>query len=183
MNAGEAEYALEPTTFHSMQEAQELADILEENLRARRLGGASVRPELVEIFSELVNNAAEYGMSPHGARVHVRYMPHRRGHAFDLVIADSGQGIRATLAGNPTLAQLDTDAEAIGLAVRELVSGSGIPTRGIGLWMTLTEMKKPGRKLWIQSGSGLLTMYGDAEPELRETEERQGTMVRVTIPA
>ena len=52
-----------------------------------------------------------------------------------------------------------------------------------GLWMTVTEMRKPGRKLWVQSCSGLFTMYGAAGPELRETEHRQGAMVRLTIPA
>ena len=186
MHAHEKEYALEPTTFHSMQEAQELADALEGSLRGRDMGAPNVHPELnihpelVEIFSELVNNAAEHGMTPEGA--HVRYIPHRRGYAFDVVIADSGAGIRATLAGNPKAPQPETDAAAIGLAVQELVSGTGTPTRGIGLWMTLTEMRKPGRKLWIQSGPGLLTMYGTAEPQLRETEHRQGTMVRLTIP-
>ena len=75
-------------------------------------------------------------------------MPHRRGHVFDIVIADSGTGIRATLARNLVLSQPETDAAAIGMAVQELVSGTGIPTRGIALWMTLTEMRKPGRKLW-----------------------------------
>ena len=110
-------------------------------------------------------------------------MPHRRGRAFDAVIADSGPGIRATLARNPALPQPETDAAAMGLAVQELVSGTGVPTRGIGLWMTVTEMRKPGRKLWVQSGSGLLAMYGAAEPELRVTEYRHGTMVRLTIPA
>ena len=45
---------------------------------------------------------------------------------------------------------------------------------------TLSEMRKPGRKMWIQSGSGLLTMYAEAEPELRKTQHRQGTMVRRT---
>ena len=183
MSAEEIEYALEPTTFRSMREAQELADMLEENLGERRMGAASVRPELVEIFSELVNNAAEHGMTGEGANAHVRYLPHRRGKAFDVVVADSGAGIRATLAGNPELSPPESDAAAIGLAVQELVSGSGIPTRGIGLWMTVTEMRKPGRKLWIQSGAGLLTMYGAAEPDLREIEHRQGTMVRLTIPA
>ena len=180
MRAHEKEYALEPTTFHSMQEAQA-------RRRPRRKppgpgDGRSQGTELVEIFSALVNNAAEHGMTLEGAHAHVRYIPHRRGYAFDVVIADSGAGIRATLAGNPEVPQPETDAAAIGLAVQELVSGTGTPTRGIGLWMTLTEMKKPGRKLWIQSGSGLLTMYGAAEPQLRETEHRQGTMVRLTIP-
>ena len=54
------------------------------------MGAANVRPELVEMFSELVNNAAEHGMTEDGADAHVRYMPHRRNHAFDVVIADSG---------------------------------------------------------------------------------------------
>ena len=183
MSGGETEYALEPTTFRSMRDAQELTDVLEENLQERRMGAASVCPEVVEIVSKLVNNAAEHGMTEAGGHAHVRYMPHRRGKAFDVVVADSGPGIRATLAGNAGLPKPDTDAAAIGLAVQELVSGSGVPTRGIGLWMTVTEMRKPGRKLWIQSGSGLLTMYGVAEPELREIEHRQGAMVRLTIPA
>ena len=112
------------------------------------MGNPSIRPELVETFSQLVNNAAEHGMTPQGAHAHVRHMPHRRGHAFDVVIADSGAGIRATLARNLVLPQPETDAAAIGLAVQELVSGTGSPTRGIALWMTLTEMRKPGRKLW-----------------------------------
>ena len=183
MNTNEIEYSLEPTTFHSMQEAQDLANTLEENLQNRRMGAASVSPEVVEIFSELVNNAAEHGMTPEGAHAHVRYMPHRKGHAFDVVVSDSGVGIRTALANNPSLKQPETDEEAIGFAVQELVSGTGSPTRGIGLWMTLTEMRKPGRKMWIQSGSGLLTMYGEAEPELRKVQHRQGTMVRLTIPA
>ena len=67
MNTNEIDYSLEPTTFHSMQEAQELANTLEENLQNRRTGAASVRPEIVEVFSELVNNAAEHGMTPEGA--------------------------------------------------------------------------------------------------------------------
>ena len=183
MNANDMEYALEPTPFQSMEEAQELANLLEENLQGRRIGGASIRPEVVELFSELVNNTAEHGMNEEGAHAHVRYLPHRRGCAFDVVVVDSGEGIRATLSRNPDLRQLQTDSDAIGLAVQELVSGTGDPTRGIGLWMTLTGMRKPGRRLLIQSGSGLLTMYGDNEPELRKTEHRRGTMVRLTIPA
>jgi hypothetical protein len=49
------EYALEPTAFHRMREAQELTGTLEDNLRNRGMGAANVRAEVVEIFSELVN--------------------------------------------------------------------------------------------------------------------------------
>ena len=183
MNTNESKYALEPTAFHSMWETHELADTLEETIHGQGMGAANVRPELVATFSRIVNNAAEHGMTEAGAHAHVRFMPHRRGHAFDAVIADSGSGIRDTLARNSQIPQPESDADAIGMAIQELVSGAGVPIRGIGLWMTLVEMQKPGRKLWLHSGSGLLTMYGDAEPELRETEHRQGTLVRLTIPA
>ena len=66
--------------------------------------------------------------------------------------------------------------------IQELISGTGTPTRGIRLWITVAEMRRPGRKLQIHSGAGLLTMYGTAEPEITETELRQGTMIRANIP-
>lgn len=183
MSGEETQYALEPRAFRSMQAAQELTDVLEENLATANLGAANIRVELVEIFSEIVNNAAEHGMTENGASAHVRYMPHRRGHAFDVVVADEGPGIRDTLGNNPGILLPDTDAEAISLATQELVSGTGDPTRGLGLWMTVTEMRKPGRKLWIHSCSGLLTMYGDQEPGFQEIERRQGVMIRLTMPS
>ena len=182
MNISESEYALEPSAFYSMRDAQVLVDALEANLQDRALGAANIRPELVEMVSELTNNAAEHGLSENGAHAHVRYLPHRRGHAFDAVVSDTGPGIRATLSANTGIPQPDTDAEAIEMAIRELVSGTDNPTRGIGLWQIFTAMRKPGRKLIIQSGSGLLILYGDGEPELRVTEHRQGTMVRLTVP-
>ena len=132
-----------------------------------------------------MNNAAEHGVSrqEENAIAHVRFMPHRRGAALDVVVvADQGPGIRETLARNPRLDVPEADAEAIRLATQELVSGTGNPVRGIGLWMTVTEMRKQGRKLWLHSGTGILTMYGDGEPELREIEHRQGVLVRLTMP-
>ena len=174
-------YALEPSTFRSMREAQELTNQLEENLTDRDMGTANMRPEVVEAFSEMVNNAAEHGMTDDGAHAHVRYMPHRKGHAFDIVVTDSGPGIRATLEQNPAL-DIGSDTEALALAIQELVSGTGNPARGIGLWITTTEMRKPGRKMQLHSGEALLTMYGQNEPKIGETEHRQGTLVRLTIP-
>ena len=60
--------------------------------------------------------------------------------------------------------------------------GIGAPTRGLRLWITVAEMRRPGRKLQIHLGAGLLTMYGIAEPEITETAIRPGTMVRANIP-
>ena len=173
LSTEEARYVLQPTNFRTMGEAQEVTNALEENLATGDLGATNVRPELVEICSELVNNAAKHGRTEDGAQVHVRFLPHRRVSAFDVVIADSGAGIRAALGDNPTVSRPETDAEAISLALQELVSGTGDPTRGLlKLWMTVIEMCRPGRKLLLHSGAGLLTMYGDVELEFPDIESR-----------
>ena len=178
----ETDYLLQPTIFHSMREAQEPANKLEQNLATQHPEAASISGVAVETFSKLLNNAAEHGMNYAGAHCHVRLMPHRLGNCLDIVVADSGPGIRATLAHNPNLPATQSDQEAITLAIQKLTSGTGMPTRGIGLWITVAEMCRPGRKLEIHSGTGLLTMYGAAEPEMTETAHRPGTLVRANIP-
>ncbi len=155
---------------------------MKENLARGSMGTANIRAEVVEIFSEIVNNAAEHGDSPEGARTHVRFMPHRSGHSFDVVVVDSGPGVRATLSRNPKLDVPESDAEAILLATQKLVSGTGDPTRGIGFWMIVTEIRRPGRMVMIHSGTGLLMRYGVNNPEVREIERLEGTLVRLTVP-
>ena len=177
----ETTYILEPTSFHSMREAQVLTDQLEQNLSNLSNVAANIKPQAVEMFSEMVNNAAEHGMSDTGAHCHVRLMPHRKGLALDCVITDRGPGIRATLERNPDL-QMESDEQALRLAVQELTSGTGNPTRGIGLWITFLECQKPGRKLQVHSGTGRLTVYGPDSVEFSTTLEHQGTTIRFTIP-
>ena len=177
----ETTYILEPTSFHSMREAQVLTDQLEQNLSHLSNVAANIKPQVVEMFSEMVNNAAEHGMSDTGAHCHVRLMPHRKGLALDSVITDRGPGIRATLERNPNL-QVESDEQALRLAVQELTSGTGNPTRGIGLWTTFLECQKPGRKLQVHSGTGRLTVYGPDSVEFSTAPEHQGTTARFTIP-
>ena len=86
----ETTYILEPTSFHSMREAKVLTDQLEQNLSHLSNVAANIKPQVVEMFSEMVNNAAEHGMSDTGAHCHVRLMPHRKGLALDSVITDRG---------------------------------------------------------------------------------------------
>ena len=76
----ETTYMLEPTAFHSMREAQVLTDQLEAPDAFQKLSNvaANIKPQVVEMFSEMVNNAAEHGMSDTGAHCHVRLMPHRK---------------------------------------------------------------------------------------------------------
>ena len=178
----ETTYILEPTAFHSMSEAQVLTDQLEQNLSELSNVAANIKPQVVEMFSEMVNNAAEHGMSDTGTHCHVRLMPHRKGLALDCVITDRGPGIRATLERNPNLQVESDEFQALRLAVQELTSGTGNPTRGIGLWTTFLECQKPGRKLQVHSGTGRLAVYGPDSVEFSTAPEHQGTTVRFTIP-
>ena len=68
MNREEIQYVLDANT-------------LEENLNQRSMSTANLHAELVETFSELVNNAAEHGMTEKGAQAHIRYVPHRKSRA------------------------------------------------------------------------------------------------------
>ena len=143
---------------------------------------ADVRNELFALFAEVVATATEHGKSGDGASAHVRYMPHRRGFAFDPVVTDRGPGIRATLGNNQTLTQFASDTDAIKAAVQMSVSGTGAPDRGLGLWRVHTAMLKPSRALWIHSEATLLRIRGDGETHVSETVLLDGTMVRMVIP-
>ena len=87
---------------------------------------ANIKPQVVEMFSEMVNNAAEHGMSDTDAHCHVPLMPHRKGLALDSVITDRGPGIRATLERNTNLPRFRRRAA---LTATSWTSRKSSPTR------------------------------------------------------
>ena len=109
-----------------MTEAQVLTDQLEQNLSELSNVAANIKPQVVEMFSKMVNNAAEHGMSDTGANCHVRLMPHRKGLALDSVITDRGPGIRATLERNPDL-QVESTNRPSGSPSRNSPQAPAIP--------------------------------------------------------
>ena len=177
----ETAYTLEPTAFHSMREAQDLTDQLEESLSKLSNVAANIKPPGRR---DVLRNGEQRRRTRHERHrrpLPLRLMPHRRGLALDSVITDRGPGIRATLERNPNL-QVESDEQALRLAVQELTSGTGNPTRGIGLWTAFLECQKPGRKLQVHSGTGRLMVYGPDSVEFSTTLDHQGTTVRFTIP-
>ena len=89
-------------------------------------------------------------------------MPHRKGLALDCVITDRGPGIRATLERNPDL-QVESDEQALRLAVQELTSGTGQSR------LILVRGKIPG-----SSSSGSLT-----SPENGQLQHKRREFQRV----
>jgi hypothetical protein len=92
-------------------------------------------------------------------------------------------GVRVALTHNPHLrGRVYYDWDAIELALQERVSGTGIPTRGIGLYAISQEMRKPGHQLLIHSGIGLVRQTEELEADARRTTLFPGTLVYAAIP-
>ena len=100
-------------------DAHILAKLLEDALESRDLETADSRAEVDESLSEIVFNAIEHGMTTDGAHSHVRYLPDRRGMAFDCAVVDRGPGVRANPGKGPDLPRLVFDRESLQLAVQE----------------------------------------------------------------
>ena len=110
-----------------MDDAHILAKLLEDAVESRDLETADSRAEV----DESLFNAIEHGMTTEGAHSHVRYLPDRRGMAFDCVVVDRGPGVRANPGKGPDLPRLESDRESLQLAVQDRVSTS--PDLGRGL--------------------------------------------------
>ena len=73
------------------------------------------------------------------------------------------------------------DWVAIERAVRERISGTGKPTRGIGLFGVAEDMRSTGRSLIIHTGIGSLEINENVESRARRTTLFPGTLAATTI--
>ncbi|MCH7817459.1 MAG: hypothetical protein IIC60_12915 [Proteobacteria bacterium] len=78
---------------------------------------------------------------------------------------------------------MNYDWDALELAVRERVSGTGDPHRGIGLYGVSEDVRRPGRSLLLHSGTGSLEVNEDVETSSRRTRFFPGTLAFISIPA
>lgn len=172
------------TRFQTEDNVEELANRALDSLNQRNLGAANLRPLVSEIFAELALNAVQHSESAIGALGFIQFYQTERGRRFVCAVADGGIGIRRSLERNPTLRERVTyDWDAIELALRERVSGTGEPTRGIGLYGVAEDMKRPGRRMIIHSGIGMLITSEEVETNSRRTALFPGTLVYASISA
>ena len=157
-----------------MDDAHILAKLLEDAVESRDLETADSRAEV----DESLFNAIEHGMTTEGAHSHVRYLPDRRGMAFDCVVVDRGPGVRANPGKGPDLPRLESDRESLQLAVQD---------RGV-------DVARPGPRppegphpdnnrsegLWVHSGTALVR--GEDETHFTETDNFAGAMIRMVVP-
>lgn len=172
------------TRFQSDSDVHQLANRILDTLSASRLGATQLYPLVTEVFAELANNAVQHSESLLGAFGLVQFYDTEADQRFVCAVADGGIGIRRSLERNPQLRdRVPYDWVAIELATRERVSGSGDPTRGIGLYGVSEDMRRAGRQLIIHSGIGALTINEEIESESRRATLFPGTIAYASIPA
>lgn len=179
---GDRQLVLPLSRFNSETEVERLANEALDSLSRTGLGAANVHPLVTEIFAELALNAVQHAQSPIGAFGFIQFYEFDYGRRFVCTVGDGGIGIRRSLEQNPLLRdRVAYDWDAIELALRERVSGTGEATRGIGLYGVAEDMKRPGRQLIIHSGIGMLETSEEVETSSRRTGLFPGTLAYASI--
>lgn len=171
------------TPFTTESEADEITNAAFDALGESKLGAGNLYPLVSEVFAELALNAVTHAESKVGAYGFIQFYEFKSGKRFVCGVADGGIGIRASLERNPELRdRISYDWDAIELAVRERVSGTGEPTRGIGLYGVAEDLRKPGSQLIIHSGIGSLMISERVETQAKRTTLFPGTLTYASIP-
>ena len=168
--------------FSTEAEVESLSNQTLDTLNTSKLGAVNLHPFVSNVFAELANNAVQHSESEIGALGLIQFYESGDSRRFICVVADGGIGIRQSLERNPELKErVPYDWVAIELALRERVSGTGHPTRGIGLSWIADDMRKPGRQLTIHSGLGALFINENTESESRRVTLFPGTLAFASI--
>ena len=172
------------THFATTADASDLTNKAFDILHSNALVAPGLTPLVTELFSELAMNAAQHSESEVGAFGCVQFSEFETGARFTCAVADGGIGVHASLRRNEALRnRMSYDWDALELAVRERVSGTGDPTRGIGLYGVNEDVRQPGRSLLLHSGLGSLELSEDLQSAARRTSLFPGTLAFLSIPA
>ena len=170
------------THFHTSYDVEQLANRMEERFQTERIGPTSLLQTCNVAFSELAENVVHHAES-HGGFVLAQQYNYMSGPMVEIAIADCGIGIRSSLQKNPAHSEINSDIDAVELAISEGVSSFEDRHRGYGLYHIRDDLKKRGRLMTIRSGQGILSIRGDGEAKAtHHPVAYSGTIVNVIIP-
>lgn len=179
----DAKTILPITHFESTADAVAVTNRAYEQMHSANLGAVNLTSVVTELFSELALNAAQHSESPIGAFGCVQFFEFEKGSRFACTVADGGIGVLASLRRNQALrSRVTYDWDALELAVRERVSGTGDPHRGIGLYGISEDVRRPNHSLLLHSGLGSLEITEDVESAARRTRLFPGTLAYLAVP-
>jgi hypothetical protein len=185
VGTGKVQKSILPLTpFATLSDAARITNEAFDRLQAANLASANVSPVVAELFSELANNAVEHSESSIGAFGWIQFIELEQGSRFVCVVADGGIGVKEGLWKNPVhRKRVSYDWDALELATRERVSGTGDPHKGIGLFAVAEDARQRRGSLLLHSGLGSLEIREDRESEARRTRLFPGTLAYLGIPA
>jgi anti-sigma regulatory factor (Ser/Thr protein kinase) len=129
------------------------------------------------VVNEITDNVINHAQSPIGGIVQVTN--HRQREEIQLVVADAGLTIPATL--RPTHPELHTDSEALHAAIREGVTRDNSVGQGNGLYGTWSICQKTSGEFTIRSGyASLFSRPGQVLSE-KNTVPINGTLLSARI--
>ena len=171
------------THFRSHQDVDRMSVEMEDLFMERLKGYSSLAQSCCGIFGELAANVV-YHADSGGGFVLAQQYNYDDGPGIEVAVADSGIGIRDSLAKDITLAGIDSDSDAIKRALEEGVTSVGDKHRGLGLAYVAENVQgQRDRSLVIRSGRGIITQIGNGESSEEIAEFAfPGTVISVIIP-
>jgi hypothetical protein len=145
----------------------------------------TARGHVLEVLSELCSNVLLHANTLFGGVAAMQTYRNRAGTRYVVMsIGDAGIGVRKSLANNTSLAsRLESDAQALGVAVQAGSSRFGVGGHGGGLPRVLEIASRYGGRVAFRSGSGALA-YNGASDERRafDASNLKGTQLRISLP-
>lgn len=172
------------THFETTAGASQLTNDAFDRLQSADVGAVNLTSVVTELFSELAMNAVQHSESSVGAFGCVQLVDYTSGPRLTCTVADGGIGVYKSLLRNESLrSRVNYDWDALELAVRERISGTGDSHRGIGLYGVSEDVRQPGSSLLLHSGLGSLEINKQLESRSRRTRLFPGTLAFLSIPA
>ncbi len=170
--------------MRSYSDVERAADrILDELESAPASIPSNLPPIVAETFVELANNGVEHSQSEIGTLGMVNLHEGKIKRNFEIAVADGGIGISRALGAAPRADKKRTwnDWSSIEYATGELISGTGDPHRGIGLFGVAEDARHPGASLTIHSDNG--AFHVNQPSEIRATRKPlfPGALVHLSI--
>ncbi len=143
------------------------------------------RGHVLEVLSELCSNVLMHARSDFGAIAAMQTYRTSSGARYVVMsIGDHGIGVRASLAANPKFqSRLDSDAQALGLAMQPGASRFDVGGHGGGLPRVLEIARRYGGRVVARSGTGAFSFNGSTEAKQAfEVPDLSGTLLRIALP-
>ncbi len=143
------------------------------------------RGHILEVLSELCSNVLLHAQTEFGGVAAMQTYRSSNGKRYVVMsIGDAGIGVRRSLAANNALAgRLESDSQALGVAVQPGASRFASGGHGGGLPRVLEIARRYSGRVAFRSGTGALAYRGsDDERRCFETSPLPGTQLRISLP-